>query len=450
MYKCTKCGQEFDGNFCPACGAKAVDPNGCPKCGAPLAAEDVKFCQVCGARLDGKINCPKCGAELDEGVAFCTKCGAKLGGDKDEESGEGHEKLKKIFSLVGTLCFLTAAFIGFIFTFFAGFTYRERYGDEMIRETEMLYYYFGDAFKDLDLLNGTTKAGIYIPRVLGALISVLGIAATIAFAIVTIVKVCKKYAQKQENVSVIGPAVGTFMSFATMSTLLLALVVENNEDYFIRFSAPTLAGMIMGGIALTSGIALLAIANYNSLKGFGQLFSFIVMAVTSLFLIIVLGLIGAPATSLESKELRMEGSYSLFSGMTNTIGYMSDSRGAATIAFATIGGIVSIVLIILAAVTLIKNIACIANGKKRNNLGYCIAITVLSIVYLVFAILTRTAIIDGYLEGMGVPDSSMSEYRDMINSTYVAPVAMLVVSIMALGASIAGKVVSKKYNVAEE
>ena len=36
----------------------------------------------------------------------------------------------------------------------------------------------------------------------------------------------------------------------------------------------------------------------------------------------------------------------------------------------------------------------------------------------------------------------------MINSTYVAPIAMLVVSIMALGASIAGKVVSKKYNVA--
>ena len=54
MNKCKKCGTEFDGLFCPECGAKA----------------------------NGKTVCPRCGNELDENVKFCPNCGYDRSNDK--------------------------------------------------------------------------------------------------------------------------------------------------------------------------------------------------------------------------------------------------------------------------------------------------------------------------------------------------------------------------------
>lgn len=47
MYKCKKCGREFEGNFCPDCGEKRPADKFCPKCGAELS-EGQKFCPNCG------------------------------------------------------------------------------------------------------------------------------------------------------------------------------------------------------------------------------------------------------------------------------------------------------------------------------------------------------------------------------------------------------------------
>lgn len=47
MYKCSKCGTEFDGNFCPNCGEKRPQNKFCPNCGKPLE-EDFKVCPYCG------------------------------------------------------------------------------------------------------------------------------------------------------------------------------------------------------------------------------------------------------------------------------------------------------------------------------------------------------------------------------------------------------------------
>ena len=49
MKKCTKCGAEFEGNFCPACGAQYQEP--------------------------AKRFCPKCGKQVEPGQRFCGSCG---------------------------------------------------------------------------------------------------------------------------------------------------------------------------------------------------------------------------------------------------------------------------------------------------------------------------------------------------------------------------------------
>lgn len=47
MHKCVRCGTEFEGSFCPECGAKWEDEKICPNCGAQLKTE-TKFCPQCG------------------------------------------------------------------------------------------------------------------------------------------------------------------------------------------------------------------------------------------------------------------------------------------------------------------------------------------------------------------------------------------------------------------
>lgn len=47
MNKCFNCGAEFEGKFCPECGAKYEETKICPQCGTELDGQ-VKFCNECG------------------------------------------------------------------------------------------------------------------------------------------------------------------------------------------------------------------------------------------------------------------------------------------------------------------------------------------------------------------------------------------------------------------
>ncbi len=47
MHKCSNCGTEFEGKFCPECGAKFNDDKVCPECGITLPGQ-TKFCPECG------------------------------------------------------------------------------------------------------------------------------------------------------------------------------------------------------------------------------------------------------------------------------------------------------------------------------------------------------------------------------------------------------------------
>lgn len=53
MNKCSNCGTEFEGKFCPECGQRVQLAGVCPKCGAPHD-EEVKFCPECGYSFVGQ------------------------------------------------------------------------------------------------------------------------------------------------------------------------------------------------------------------------------------------------------------------------------------------------------------------------------------------------------------------------------------------------------------
>ena len=72
---CGKCEAPLadDAKFCPQCGARVDGKKECWYCRREIA-EDAIYCTYCGKRQDGKIVCNKCG-EVYEGN-FCPKCGA--------------------------------------------------------------------------------------------------------------------------------------------------------------------------------------------------------------------------------------------------------------------------------------------------------------------------------------------------------------------------------------
>lgn len=74
--RCEKCGNEFEGNFCPECGTASSDVknicsgcgtefegNFCPNCGKPAGEETVR-CSFCGAEVKGSF-CPNCGRIIE-------------------------------------------------------------------------------------------------------------------------------------------------------------------------------------------------------------------------------------------------------------------------------------------------------------------------------------------------------------------------------------------------
>ena len=99
MHKCTKCGTEFEGKFCPECGAKwvePVDPNAshkCQKCGVVFKG---KFCPECGTKWVEPVDpnashtCQKCGVVFKG--KFCPECGTKF----DETSSQDVVKTPKM------------------------------------------------------------------------------------------------------------------------------------------------------------------------------------------------------------------------------------------------------------------------------------------------------------------------------------------------------------------
>ena len=459
MHKCLKCGKEFEGKFCPECGAKWVDPDVCPKCGARRGPKD-KFCQECGTRLDGKVNCPNCGALLEEKAAFCTECGAKLGGNggpakvkaaTNREETRG--KVKSYIALSGIICILLSALMGLVFAFVSGVTLVDA---EDGSSTNMLYTYFGDVYKDMeDLGDGINAAfgwsemgvarefALYFHAVLGTVVSAVGLLGVVALTGLTAFKAYKKF-YKKEEANVVAPAVATYFTFVTMATVLLALMAMNSGGVETKFSAPTLAGLITGGVLLGLGVLLLAGTNYKEFKGFNASVGAISSIAVCALAVVIIALASLPAVTLKVSSLFLSSkmSYGLMVESWTFVPLVeSDDAIMKIIAFAAIGGVAGIALAVVCGVTLFRKVPAVCNGKNKSNIILAAVAVGLAVVQLVFAILSVEAVIDAMYD---------DAVADKISRIYAVPIAILVLTVVAFGAELAGKFIRKKDELVQE
>lgn len=470
MHECLNCGKKFEGKFCPECGTKWVDPDTCPKCGAHHDA-DAKFCTECGARLDGKVACPNCGALIEGTASFCAECGTKLGVQQIEKSEVAtRSKAQSVLALSGVICLILSALMGLVFTFVTGVSLVNTESGRVM-ETGMLYDFFGEVYKDIDSTRETLEQlfrwrdigeqrefALYFPAVLGTAVSAVGIIGVVALFGLTAANAYKKFYIKKEA-NIIAPAVATYLVFATMATLLLALVAMNGAGEKAAFSAPTLAGLITGGVFLGLGVVLIACSNYKAFAGFnastGAIFAVAVSALTA----VVIALVTLPSVGVEfdlSKyfsdystnlfDYKTKVSYSLFSGMQAILMlFKDDDTVTRIVAYSTVGGVAAFALGVIAAVVLYKKVSAVSNGKNRGTLVLSAVAVALAAVYLAFSIVSVDAVIDAIWELIG--DGDVDEYGELIKTAYTVPIATLVITTLAFVAEVASKFIRKKQPV---
>lgn len=447
MHICKNCGTEFEGKFCPECGAKFISEDVCPKCGTKHSPE-AKFCSECGAALQGGKPQKPTNVSVGDRVRFWI-----------------------CFS--GVICVLLSALIGLVFAFVSGFALKVN-GE--IVETEMLYDYFGGVYKDLDemkelilsgfhwkSMGGAREFALYFPVVLGTVISAVGLLGVVALSAFTAFRVYKKY-YKKEEANIVAPAAATYLTFAALATLLLVLNMmegslaadlSNSPKGKVVFSTPTLAGLITGGVLLGLGLLLIAGSNYKNFKGFNASVGAVASVAVCAFTVVVIGLMELPMVGASMSipgAVSTEMSFNPLNGMQAMLSAIKDdTRMFEIIAYGTVGGIALIALAVISAVTLFRKISVIHEGKNKSNIVLCGVSVALAVLCLVFSVLLINTIITASLEASGLKGDDIELASKFYDKEFAAPIAILVMTVLALAAELVGKFVRKgdKYVAAD-
>ncbi|MDE7167450.1 MAG: zinc-ribbon domain-containing protein [Clostridia bacterium] len=426
----------------------------CKKCGAENP-ENFKFCQSCGSRLDGKKICTSCGAELDEDAKFCGVCGKSVNGinavpektvaaepDARQTTPAKAYDWKKIVNYVSFGFAGFAALIGFIFTFCIGVTGR-LYVNNILYDsnTNTLYYYFFGVYEDM------TSKTIYewLPVWIKMGISAAALICGVVFAIITIVKCVKQFAHKKEGVNFVKPALLTYLSFALFASAFLAGNAYKYYDPYtssitlstVGFSAATLLGLILGGIAVGCYFVCKFVVRIGEYKNPKVIVNSSIALVIGVLSIAVAALLVSPVCSV---------GYAGSSSVTDAAGFLTfvvgayryyhDGRAALTASLGVVGFVIQILLLVFTVKVLYSSAKFAAEGIKGKTLGFAITNTVLSVAQLTVAVVLVNVL--------------SAVYETEYTVSYAMPIAVLVLSVIVLAGTIVLKVLGNKKAKAEE
>ncbi len=479
--ECLKCGAtvvEENAVYCCECGARLDGKKACPSCGE-FIEEKYAYCVYCGARADGKSACPNCGAY--HAGAFCPDCGASLQAKKPvqkaaakataTQSGNKSGVWEKVFAWIRSGAGIACTLFALIFVFLIGYTMKVTGSEDVMQslgsssmEDKNLFYYFGDAYKEIaDMKNAAIfessipVTSAYIYAILGTLISALSIVGVVGFAIPAIIGFVK-FAMSGEENHCAKWGVRSALAFLGGAAAMYTLDVMNMSLSYAGESGNAQVaynGATKAGIALC--IVFLAIYAVGNLvrKGkewkSGKAIAFYVLTVCSAaFAIVVLavdksGFVGSKI--IVAGETLLSGTFSQFYNNTMLIS-MSELAGGAEFYNSNLGTIsTSFAFSIVQQVLLIATVVCAVMliGKfafdtedKKSAMWLSICLVIFAVAQLVCGIVCQSCFHGVIVELEGGGDSLKCKLQ--LGKAIVAAVFAL----LNLGVQIARNAVAKK------
>ena len=434
--ECKKCGTPAiaGASFCANCGARVDGKKACEACGQ-FNDENNVYCVYCGTRMDSKTACETCGTVYEGN--FCPACGhAKAETRKPaKKTGESKGLFKKICDIVSGGSMIFGVLCSFIFVFFIGLILRGNFDGDM-SESDNIFYFFGDFYKDLKDLDGSggemtpwfenlIKGQAISYGVIGTVISALTILCVVGFGTVAVVKYILGWVNKKES-KIDGWAIACGLSFLVGAALFyahihLAMKVElYDEEMFgvTKFTGATVAGIVLVVVALGIGVVARMLTKGKELWKNGGIIktTLAIVGVVLAGVLLALAQNSAFAIGMEIEEVEMElkatfmvanlagdilGAMSLTPEMAN---YYDITETLNTVnVYNTISQLLTVALAVFAALAIAGHLRG-AMGKKNFGLVWSICSAAVSVALLIFSILAFSgmeSIIDLLLEETG-------------------------------------------------
>lgn len=477
---CKKCSAENpeEAVFCRNCGKRLDGKVNCPSCGT-MNEDDSNFYIHCGAKLNGKTVCPSCNT-IYEGN-FCPACGTNAPAQKTAKQTKPSASLPlatetskwvRIVEYVGGGLAMSAVFFALLFTFLIGVSSGSISGGIGSKATEvdsvcMIYEFFGSAYTDLIDTIGSSNFDasatftMFFPVVLGTLIVTATLVTVFTLAVLSIVRYVKFVTGKSEK-DYAKLSAATVIAFLTGCVSFLALNAVSSGTYSslgirvtssTQFTAATVAGIVLASVflALFAGcrIAIHAKDIYVQKRLVTLILSAVGMVLFSIALHFASVGIAKVSYTPSSATVKLGGGYQVIAAIV--LMNLAQRRGGVTDYYipdkfmipsilAFVGMIIQIILLVMLACAIVKFLSNLTDGKETSNLKYSITATVFAVIHLVFAILACIFLIQAHDSNEAVQNATVS---------YAYPIVALVFAILALGVTIAHKVLLNRLRRAE-
>lgn len=448
----------------------------CKNCNAENS-DGANFCNICGAKLDEEFICAKCGAVLKSDDVFCSRCGEKIesesenGSDIQNSTRNGFCKGMNVAALAMSVCL---AVITVIFVFFMGCKGGGIISLPQGEPQEInLFYYFGNAWKELNNLPelaDTYKTSVYLRIILGLLIYASTLFTVLVLSIMSVVRnlnVLTKQGDKTGiNLSLmsffvfVAGAMGLFFIHSVSIGLDLPYnseipkkILNALKELTTKLNGATIAGFAVGGVflALMTIFALLS----NEKKRFNafNILNFFLSLVGIAFLTVFAAMFLKPFTTFTYSYSGYPLGYDEYYVDYNTmIGYgpftllsngarMIDSgveNGQIIMVLSAIGFVFACGALVIGYISrAIKGIIYNENETNIQQFASSIVLVVLSTITLSLTIVANNYFKDVILEQLAFGEEEIS-------FSYIPPIVMLIMSVLALGVEIARLITTTK------
>ena len=331
---CKKCGRRLDGmSLCVHCGKLTpADGEYCIYCGSNRNAPVYELPRVTvtpeGSRANDDDNVRRAaGVQVHyaEPVTFA-KPGAAAVQKPSVAEGRAvtESRAEKSFfsrintaalSFAGDACAVLAALAAMIFVFLIGTvttvdTNGVSVSDGMVTG---IFHYFGDAYDAIAALSGGpkyTEYGLTVGTALTTICAALALAGTALMFVLTAVRYIKRLTRRTDK-PVTGYAVGTYVVYLCGVALFMACVSSSVGvslvTTYVSLSGASIAGIIIGAIALAACITLKTLAAAKDAGARTLVFNGACCGACAAFAFTVIGLAGSAVAELVSSGGLVDG-----------------------------------------------------------------------------------------------------------------------------------------------